>query len=532
MEMNQKIKAVDERGQSMVLLALMIMGLAAFVGLAVDVGLIYMRSAQLTAAVDAATLAGVVELHSGVDVAVARAEQFLNANGWSAGDSLLSEGAETFDDLGLPEFTYTVTWSIDTNFMRILGITDVPVTRSATAAYRAQIDMPLPTFADQGRARLAGQFVAGPNACTYHGDPITPLFSSNGIPNPQYPDRDGKLYYRIRVSEEYYDNPANQNLVRVQLFDPDSVNNPALGGACTSNGVGDECYVVESDPINPVTLVRVDETWLNPNCPVPVASNPNGNTVTRFMLFYYDNSSGEQQRVDIAAYQTSRSPNPLDTDLRWVTPSGSNAQVPTDFGSFDVDLSNVEADNQGFRHVFLEVDAIAGSSINGWDLWAGPTWVADAMPSEVNSRNQFISENPALVDLSGVQVYALGYLPLTFYRSGVQDVPVGVVDAVQGGGALYASIFDLDGNASGPVIFTFDTVSSIDFNVSASAACGGSTNCNNLWVNPYVKVGIPTHESNPPVAFFGGYLMARYNVNYDKHTWSIAITSGRPYLTK
>lgn len=526
-------KLSEEDGQSLVLMALVLVVLLAFVGLALDAGLLFLRSAQLTAAVDAATLAGVVELHNGgVPAAVDRAEQFLNANGWSAANSLLSEGSETADEMGLPEFTYTVTWSIETNFMGILGFNGIPMTRSATAAYRAQSDMPLPTFADRGRARLAGQFVTGPTACAFHGDPISPLFSWNGVPNPYYPERDGKLLYRIQVSEEYANDPGNQNVIRVQLFDPDSFNNASLGGTCSSGGVGDDCYVEESDPLDPVTLVRVDETWLNPNCPVPVPTNHTGDTVTRFELFYYDSSAGEQRRVDIAAYQSNNTNNPLDTDLLWVTPHEGSPQAPTDYGSFDVDLSNIEPDALGFRHIFLEVNAVSGSSINGWDLWAGPVRVADAMPAEVNTRTEFINNNAAAIDLNGVQIYAVGYLPLAFYRGGLQDVPVGFVNDEQSGSEAYVSIYDLDSGASGPLVFTFDSVSQNDFNVSAVAACNGSTNCDNLWVEPQVNIAIPSHESNPPVAFFGGYLMARYNVNYDKHTWSTAITSGRPFLTK
>jgi Flp pilus assembly protein TadG len=52
-----------EAGQSMVILALVLIGLLAFAGIAVDVGFAFVRSAQFAAAVDSATLAGVVDLN-------------------------------------------------------------------------------------------------------------------------------------------------------------------------------------------------------------------------------------------------------------------------------------------------------------------------------------------------------------------------------------------------------------------------------------------------------------------------------------
>ena len=67
MTMERKITAHEtsadsQRGQSLVLVALMIIGLVGFVGLAVDVGFVFARRAQLTAAVDAAALAGATEV--------------------------------------------------------------------------------------------------------------------------------------------------------------------------------------------------------------------------------------------------------------------------------------------------------------------------------------------------------------------------------------------------------------------------------------------------------------------------------------
>ena len=83
----------DERGQSIILLAGAMIALLVFVGLAVDAGVIYMGSLHLSRAVDAAVLAGVVELPNDdvdfphipfehrTDHADAKAQDFLWANG-------------------------------------------------------------------------------------------------------------------------------------------------------------------------------------------------------------------------------------------------------------------------------------------------------------------------------------------------------------------------------------------------------------------------------------------------------------------
>ena len=53
-----------ETGQSIVIIAVVMVALLAFVGLAIDLGLVWARRAQLVAAVDAAALAGVTEIET------------------------------------------------------------------------------------------------------------------------------------------------------------------------------------------------------------------------------------------------------------------------------------------------------------------------------------------------------------------------------------------------------------------------------------------------------------------------------------
>ena len=71
----------DQSGQSLVILALAFLGLIAMLGLALDLGLVYIERVRVKRAVDAATLAGVVELPFEED-SFSRALEYLDLNGY------------------------------------------------------------------------------------------------------------------------------------------------------------------------------------------------------------------------------------------------------------------------------------------------------------------------------------------------------------------------------------------------------------------------------------------------------------------
>ena len=71
----------DESGQSIIVLAFAFLGLVAMLGLALDLGLVYIERVRLKRAIDASVLGGVVELPFEEDAA-ARAMEFLELNGY------------------------------------------------------------------------------------------------------------------------------------------------------------------------------------------------------------------------------------------------------------------------------------------------------------------------------------------------------------------------------------------------------------------------------------------------------------------
>ncbi len=75
----------NEKGQSIVIIAFAILGLIAMLGLALDLGLVYIERTRLKRAVDAATLGGVVELPAEEQTFI-RAINYLDQNGYRLRD--------------------------------------------------------------------------------------------------------------------------------------------------------------------------------------------------------------------------------------------------------------------------------------------------------------------------------------------------------------------------------------------------------------------------------------------------------------
>jgi hypothetical protein len=419
--------------------------------------------------------------------------------------------------------------------------------------------MPTATHLERGSMKLASQFIFGPDNCSYAGDPVMPPLADDGVANESYPRFGGEYIYRIAVPDDFITD-TNQTTVRIQLFDPDSVNlntnntdpnarrsvpdEPLSLGSCAA-GRGETCVVETGEPeaYNPLWLIRVDEAWSVPggnSCPDPLTGSPGGNTITVYELFYRDEND---QRVSIATFSSNDAAANL-TDMKWVTP-GVDSGVNSENGNFDVNLLNPNGDGialplrNGIYDIFMSVQTLdGGTAKNVWDIWAGSPAMADAANVDltgegvidVNDRNLYIARNFATVYQEGINVYAVGRLPTNNYRDGQIELPIADVAAIAGGGQLYVSVFDLDGGASNSLEFLFDTLSTNDFLVPQTAICSGDTNCDNTWVNPQMRLGIPTRQQG--VAFFGGNLLVRYDPNREDHTWSVSITNGRPFMTR
>ncbi|MGD2048137.1 MAG: Tad domain-containing protein [Chloroflexota bacterium] len=235
----------NESGQSIILLALALVVLLGFVGIAVDVGLVYARLSQVSSAVDSSALAGVTELNREADEkqsAINRGSEFLHANnlpGPIVATTFANDvGMYAFDkpsnatELGARTFSVTATWPIDLYFLKVLGFESVPVNASATAAYFPLADIYASRRLEDGALSTSNQAIFGPHIHVENGDPFSNLDDPPGSGDARavaFRDRwhgssdDRTYHYRILIPKGYED---DSDIVRVEIFDPDSINQP------------------------------------------------------------------------------------------------------------------------------------------------------------------------------------------------------------------------------------------------------------------------------------------------------------------
>lgn len=175
----QKSQVYDESGQSLIIVAGAFIALLVIIGLAIDLGMVYVERIKIGKACDAAALAGAQELPF-EDYAARRAMQYLEENGYTPQNTtitvtgpdnaaaIMSEWnsqngqggvrvigsirieCDQFEDKTLPlneqdtsadKIRVTGRINVPMNFMRFVGFGDVPVSSGATAENVSNIDV-------------------------------------------------------------------------------------------------------------------------------------------------------------------------------------------------------------------------------------------------------------------------------------------------------------------------------------------------------------------------------------------------------
>jgi hypothetical protein len=363
---------------------------------------------------------------------------------------------------------------------------------------------------EDGRISTSNQAIFGPHICINYGDPYSPL-NSPYAPGPY------TYQFRIRIPADY---PSN--IVRVELFDPDSINQAGStftiirSQTAINNGFGsvdskscggisnqlnpclldtDELTLVygapnlDLDQVNPLWFVRIDEHRGNTadgppgngTCGNPSTYNPLYNTDTLFELSYYRQDANEaNERVPLVSYvgQTGdgvRDSGDHNTDMRWVSPGADvpfstiddpGVAVPAiaqAIDSFEIDLTtdvpNILTDAQnGDRYIYLGVTAQSGASENGYEIWAGPPDYVNTVPSEVNARNLYILNNPSSHDSMGLEITAVKTLLQNSNFSNPVDIPLATLGPEAAGQVINITLWDSDAGAQPPWVFYFDTI--------------------------------------------------------------------------
>lgn len=419
-EQPQHDKDRRERGQSIVIIAASIVVLLGFVGLAVDLGFVWVRDNQLSSAVDSAALAGAPELATGgLAGADQRAIQFLNTNAIPASAIDTFDSSRDTSQLGAQEYTITVTWGVELYFARLFGFDEFNVTHSATAAYFPLVDVFASRRVESGVLSTSTQGVFGPQICTQFGDAFSP---HNSVWAP------GEYSYRYRIFiPDDYESRNGTDIVRVELFDPDSINNDPssvlithsnrwrnidptnrpltenINNPCGGNEI-QPCIIEtgemetscsqaqQDDPdvfceedidlVNPYWFVRIDENRGagggngNGTCGQPGTYTPRYNTQTLFELYYFQQMpDGTLRNTPLASYtgqvgDGTRDNGDHDTDMKWVSPGSFNdfGVVPTDCNSF---TGGYLRDANDIRCPILpehDVDKAVAGAGNGFDI--------------------------------------------------------------------------------------------------------------------------------------------------------------------
>jgi hypothetical protein len=482
--MKERIKSklgllAGEKGQSIIILALAVVVLLAFVGIAIDVGLLYGRRIQLSRAVDAAALAGALELPYDGPYQE-RAEQFVRTNGFDPVEANVIATPGGGGGVGESHYlTVTAQLPMETMFLRFVGWKTLHVPALAVAELGSP---PVDSYASQNASGVAGVVnlnVFGKEGNTIYGDAFSPLYSSelpdetcscstpcdNTTQGDQWrgqmynmKDELGKYPFRIHVPADYVDLNGGRE-IQVEILDPDDCNrqNAEFRGSCSGNavevtllgGAGTSCVEPENDDRrvtamadtpdaqNPKWFVRMDQNISF--CYGGEDYDDDYGVETQYTL-YYENLDGEFPTI--AQYTIKDTDCNEGTDLEWVIPPGF---------SFNLNDYLDATDENGNWSFYLDVEGISGTGGNGYDLWAGPPPTDPNLETytNVNERNVYllneINEGNDPHSSGGVVVWAMGYLPLNVNTANTPfTITLGYIPPVAAGITVTVSNFDLD----------------------------------------------------------------------------------------
>lgn len=497
----------NERGQSIVIIAFAMMGLLLFAGLALDAGVIYSGLVNLNRAVDAAALAGAVELpgEGGKVGADARADQFLAANGIEEYDKQTSSASGL---MGAYRYTVTVTHPIDLYFLPLVGLDTVTIRDRATAEVNPLVNLYVSQSGKYGQQATVNLSVFGPDSCHWFGDPYSPRSS------PWWDEAKGVYYFRLDIPSDYEDRARaltqawneddTNDVLRVEIWDPDSYNSPVSDSRCEDNRRQQPCTPATGNEETPFEFIRIDENRCG--CTLPPTYAPGCTTTTRYTLYYFRRRvDGSFERVVIATYEASGVDSA--TDLLWVSPPGFELEIPEDIYTMP----------GGIRSLFLDVRTVYGASENGFDLWAGPRY---DVPAEVNERNVWIVEHPGGHDSAGVAWFGVGRIPMNS-NSAASDVllTLAYLPPEWEGRTITVSAFDNDycpPGQPGPGCLVKALTATLDTSPDWQAFIQPSAN--GVWRDNEI-----TLPGRPDYNFYGGYLQIRYQAAsaHDTFGWKV-----------
>lgn len=229
----------EDGGFTLPFIAMMLVLLLGMSAFAVDLGWFYLNGGRLQRAADSSALAGVVFLPHDVGNVEAKAVDGANANGYDIGtvnSTNVGPGPDSMSWSELPDnkLRVSLTATIDTFFLKVLGIDDLTMTRTATAQYIKPVPLGAPAncmgigpgvttdgLAGSGISQAISKCASytqnfwsainGRRTAKEHGDPYGPTcgYECSG----GNPDHDPYYYFAVDVP------PNPGNWVDVWIYD-------------------------------------------------------------------------------------------------------------------------------------------------------------------------------------------------------------------------------------------------------------------------------------------------------------------------
>jgi hypothetical protein len=512
----------EEKGQSIVILAFAVVVLLVFVGLTIDVGRLYGTRIQLSRAVDAAALAGVMELDD-EEAAEARARQFMRTNDIDPDEANMAIAAGGIEHSNF--LTVTAQLPMETMFLRFVGWEFVQVPAMAVAEFKSPAEVYASQHPESGVTGVVNLSVFGKDSNPQWGDAFMGTHwsgegSCDGVEpsyNPYWEELGGKYPFRIYVPADYVTRTGTSE-IQVEILDPDCWNTDEdyfdipwvepptridYNMAANNFGRGQVAVVESNDPNNEVWHVRMDQ--YNPFCDWGTEQP----MTTRYFLYYY--KPDDLEKHPIAEYKQGLDDS---TDLEWVIP-GVTPNVDTEFGSFRFNLntySDVMKDEDGNMNFFIDVEGLDGTYGNGFDLWAGPPPpLTVTVPTNVNERNVYLlrkimNEETNPHDSGGAVIWAIGYLPLNVNTTTAFTITLGYVPPEAAGKTMRISSWDMDRGVLG-ISLDYYLEGVPDFHEEGTVSLGTQ------WATDTLTI---------PPEFYGGYLYAVYHTSQQDTTdWKL-----------
>lgn len=495
--LKERLSNREERGAALVWVASALVLLLGFSAMAVDLAWVYLNSSRLQNAADAAALAAVVNAPGFMTQAQSDAEDAAQANGFPVG------GANSVTTALLSDNTVqaTLTSSVPTYFLKVMGFNSFDITRRSTAQYVKPVPLgspsncfgigytaALPPGGCGGTTQNFWAAIQGQYTALEHGDPYATRcdwspsqgtcedsYDDGSFPPPPPPlpidTNADPLNPNFRPTGYYFgvEIPSGKTSFTVQLYDAGFYDRSGFAET------GDEQSLTHSANGGTNThfqLYDVDTTPLDPT------DNPAIGSCSRDINSGASSSTYRNQWVNLC---TINNPTPGIYVLRvWSTGNGG--------GSNSYSL-NVTASPSGG-------DAPRVYGINDMSIFTNaPSGTATVYLAEIDP------------------VHAGKRLELKFYDPGEGSGNADMTVVMPNGSPATCTWFaeDMDGNTTAPV----SGLCQIDTTI------GGDAQYNKRWITAYIDIPDPGVYTCGADCFWR--MILDLNVSHDRTTWQARV---------